>query len=180
MDPIKYIFEKLALTGKIARSQVALLEYDIVHITQKAIKGSTLADHLAYNPLLDYQPMKHDFPNEDILMLMGEPKQEKGWAMYFDGASNSLGHEEEADRKPWYYDIKQYLKNKEYSLGAIENNKKTLRRMAMGFLLNRDVLYKRSPNTTLLRCVDAKEAEEILEEVHEGTFGTHASGPIMA
>ncbi|RDY04695.1 hypothetical protein CR513_11564, partial [Mucuna pruriens] len=30
---------------------------------------------------------------------------------------------EEIDKKPWYYDIKQYLKNKDYPAGAIENNK---------------------------------------------------------
>jgi len=33
---------------------------------------------------------------------------------------------------------------------------------------------------TLLRCVDAKEAELILQEVHEGTFGTHMNGHSMA
>jgi len=47
MDPIKYIFEKLALTGRIARWQVLLSEFDIVYVTQKAIKGSALADYLA-------------------------------------------------------------------------------------------------------------------------------------
>ncbi|RDX62979.1 hypothetical protein CR513_58635, partial [Mucuna pruriens] len=72
--------------------KVALTEYDIVHVTQKSIKGSALADHLAHNPLVDYQPMKHDFLDEDILMLMAELEHEKGWAMYFDGASNAFGH----------------------------------------------------------------------------------------
>ncbi|RDY07596.1 hypothetical protein CR513_08272, partial [Mucuna pruriens] len=66
MDPIKYIFEKLALTGKIARWQVALSKYDIFHVTQKVINGSVLADYLAHNPLVDYQPMRHDFPDEDL------------------------------------------------------------------------------------------------------------------
>jgi len=33
---------------------------------------------------------------------------------------------------------------------------------------------------TLLRCVDAKEAELILQEVHEGTFRTHMNGHSMA
>jgi len=47
MDPIKYIFEKPTLTGRIARWQVLLSEFDIVYITQKAIKGSALADYLA-------------------------------------------------------------------------------------------------------------------------------------
>jgi len=43
MDPVKYIFEKSALTGRIARWQVLLSEFDIVYVTQKAIKGSALA-----------------------------------------------------------------------------------------------------------------------------------------
>ncbi|RDY11093.1 Retrovirus-related Pol polyprotein, partial [Mucuna pruriens] len=33
---------------------------------------------------------------------------------------------------------------------------------------------------TLLRCVDRQEAEQIIEEVHEGTFSTHASGHTLA
>jgi len=47
MDPVKYIFEKPALTEQIARWQVLLSELDIVYVTQKAIKGSALADYLA-------------------------------------------------------------------------------------------------------------------------------------
>jgi len=35
-------------------------------------------------------------------------------------------------------------------------------------------------NHVLLRCVNAKEAESILREVHEGTFGTHMNGHSMA
>ena len=47
MDPAKYIFEKLVLTRRIAWWQVLLLEFDIVYVTQKAIKGNALADYLA-------------------------------------------------------------------------------------------------------------------------------------
>src|ERR1044072_6322572 len=44
MDPIKYIFEKPALSGRIARWQMILTEYDIQYTSQKAIKGSVVAD----------------------------------------------------------------------------------------------------------------------------------------
>jgi len=54
-----------------------------------------------------------------------------------------------------------------------------LRRLTSKFVLNRDVLYKRNHNLVLLRCVDAKEVEPILKEVHEGTFGTHMNGHSM-
>ena len=46
MDLVKYIFDKPALTGWIARWQVWLTEFDIVYVAQKAIKGTALADYL--------------------------------------------------------------------------------------------------------------------------------------
>ena len=52
--------------------------------------------------------------------------------------------------------------------------------LAAGFFLSGSILYKRNNDMVLLRCVDAKEAERILVEVHEGSFGTHANGHAMA
>ena len=46
-----------------------LTEYDIQYTTQKAIKGSVLADHLAHQPMNDYEPMKFDFPDEEIMYI---------------------------------------------------------------------------------------------------------------
>ena len=66
MDPIKYIFEKPALTGRVARWQMILTEYDIQYTSQRAIKGSVLSNYLAHQPIEDYQPMKFEFPDEDI------------------------------------------------------------------------------------------------------------------
>ena len=69
MDPIKYIFEKPILTRRIARWQMLLSEYDIEYRSQKAIKGSVLADHLAHQPIEDYQSVQYDFHDEEILYL---------------------------------------------------------------------------------------------------------------
>ncbi|RDX78855.1 hypothetical protein CR513_40796, partial [Mucuna pruriens] len=44
------------------------------------------------------------------------------------------------------------------SPGAMENDKRTLRRLAVGFFLSGVILYKRSADLTLLRCVDDREA----------------------
>ena len=94
MDPVKYIFEKPALTGRIARWQVLLSEFDIVYVTQKAIKGSALANYLAQQPLNDYQPMHPEFPGEDMMAVFKEKLDEDKdkWIVWFDGASNVLGH----------------------------------------------------------------------------------------
>ncbi|XP_022751308.1 uncharacterized protein LOC111300005, partial [Durio zibethinus] len=92
LDPIKYIFEKPSLTGRIARWQVMLSEYDIIYVTQKAIKGSAIAEFLADRAVEDYEPMKLDFPDEDVMAIEENKPVEKSWRMYFDGAANALGH----------------------------------------------------------------------------------------
>ncbi|XP_019427126.1 PREDICTED: uncharacterized protein LOC109335449 [Lupinus angustifolius] len=52
--------------------------------------------------------------------------------------------EVEQDGKPWYYDIKVYIQKYEYPIGASKTDKRTLRRLVMGFSLDGDVLYKRN------------------------------------
>ena len=72
-----------------------LSEFDIVYVTQKTIKGSSLVDYLAQQPLNDYQPMHPEFPDEDIMALFKdklEEEDEDKWFVWFDGASNALGH----------------------------------------------------------------------------------------
>ena len=93
MDPIKYIFEKPYLSGRIARWQALLSQYDIIYMTQKAIKGSVIADMLADQPLDKQEHARLDFPDEDILaLLQGHRDSDEGvWIMRFDGALNALG-----------------------------------------------------------------------------------------
>ncbi|XP_060210436.1 uncharacterized protein LOC132637351 [Lycium barbarum] len=66
--------------------------------------------------------------------------------------------EVEPDGKPWYNDIKMYLEKQEYPEGVTSGKKKTLRMIANGFFLNKEVLYKRTLDLSLLRCVDAIKA----------------------
>jgi len=50
----------------------------------------------------------------------------------------------------------------------------------MNFYLYGEILYKKSSNMTLLRCLDEAEAENALREAHKGICSTHASGHMMA
>ncbi|XP_050899280.1 uncharacterized protein LOC127106031 [Lathyrus oleraceus] len=104
MDQIKYIFEKHVVTYRITRWQMLLIEYDIQYVTQKAIKKSVLSDYLARLPVEGYQPLKFEFPDEDIMFIRDfimpgfevSPKEgpEPGsrWTLMFDGASNARGY----------------------------------------------------------------------------------------
>ena len=48
--------------------------------------------------------------------------------------------------------------------------------MALNFFLNGEVLYKRTPDLGLLRCVDAAKAVRLIEQIHAGVCGTHMNG----
>ena len=91
MDPIKYIFEKPTLIGKISRWQMLLSKFDIVFVTRKAIKGQAIVDYLADHLINDPKLSKSLFPNMDVMAL--EPELESVepwcWKLYLDGVANS-------------------------------------------------------------------------------------------
>ncbi|RDX83624.1 Retrovirus-related Pol polyprotein from transposon 17.6, partial [Mucuna pruriens] len=92
-DPVKYIFEKPALTGRIARWQMALSEYDILYVSQTTIKGSALAEQLAYHPVTDSQPLSYEFLDETLTATIEDKERpDNEWTMWFDGASNVVGN----------------------------------------------------------------------------------------
>uniref|UniRef100_A0A2N9GXD9 Integrase catalytic domain-containing protein n=1 Tax=Fagus sylvatica TaxID=28930 RepID=A0A2N9GXD9_FAGSY len=259
MDPIKYIFEKPALTGKIARWQVLLSEFDILFVARKAIKGQAIADYLADYPseqlelnglqtnavgsgigavlvspkgqqtpiavklgfdctnnmteyeacivglqaalefgayelevfgdsllivsqtngewqardpkLIPYQryisrlvpkfkyvtftytPRAHNHfadalatlasliklvEGDDVRPLRIETRDIPAYCVCIEECMNV---EAEIDNKPWYYDIKRFIQDREYPPRATENEKKYIRRMAFQFFLSGEILH---------------------------------------
>ena len=59
-----------------------LSKYDIEYRTQKAIKESIFANYLAHRPIDDYQSIRFDFLDEDVMYLKAkdydEPLPEEG------------------------------------------------------------------------------------------------------
>ncbi|XP_077232198.1 uncharacterized protein LOC143867378 [Tasmannia lanceolata] len=90
MDPLKYLFEKPALTGRIARWLLLLSEFDITYVTQKSIKRRVVAEQLAEVPVEEVEYLKTEFPNEEIMTVEDEAPGTT-WSMYFDGAMNKQG-----------------------------------------------------------------------------------------
>ena len=60
------------------------------YVTQKSIKGQAIADHLATHPVPAYEPLKTDFPDEDLLFVTAE--EPNNWQMNFDGDFNDSGN----------------------------------------------------------------------------------------
>ena len=88
LDPLRYLFDRPVLTSRLMRWLVLLTEFDIQYVTQKSIKGSVLADHLASLPVTDGRVIDDDFPDEEIAGVTSL----SGWRMYFDGAANHSGY----------------------------------------------------------------------------------------
>ncbi|XP_012472314.1 uncharacterized protein LOC105789490 [Gossypium raimondii] len=97
-----------------------------------------------------------------------------------DSMTHCTGVKLRTNGKPWYVDIKQYLQYQQYSDFTLENDKQIIRRLAMGFFLDAEFLYKRGHDQTLLRCVDTEEANQIMKEIHNGICGAHNNGHMMA
>ncbi|XP_050919867.1 uncharacterized protein LOC127137453 [Lathyrus oleraceus] len=99
---------------------------------------------------------------------------------HLEESAHCLAIEAGPDDKPWFYEIKTFLEKRQYPEGISITDKKALRRLSSKFFLNGDVLYKRSYDSVLLRCMDRHEASTIIKSIHEGCEGVHAKGPAMA
>ena len=87
MDPLKYLFEKPAFSGRLSRWLILLAKFNLKYVDRKTIKGSVVSYFCFENPIVR-EDGKEYFLDEDILDV------ELGtWKMYFDGAVNQYGNE---------------------------------------------------------------------------------------
>ncbi|XP_074318431.1 uncharacterized protein LOC141655241 [Silene latifolia] len=88
MDPIKYLFEKPVLNGRISRWTFILSELDLKYGPLKVIKGRAVTDFLANNPTEETEVIDTwSFPDENEVHVENDI-----WDLYFDGASNYMGY----------------------------------------------------------------------------------------
>ena len=86
MDPLKYLFEKPALSKRLSRWLIPLAEFDLKYVAKKTIKGSIVSYFCAKNPV-EGKDGKEEFLDEGILDI-----ELGAWKMYFDGALNQYGN----------------------------------------------------------------------------------------
>ncbi|XP_058099778.1 uncharacterized protein LOC131244143 [Magnolia sinica] len=252
MDLLKCMFEKSALTSRIAKWQLLLSKFNITYVTQKAIKGQALVDHLAAHSLPDYQPLISTrisslsrekkkgrlqvFGDTQLIIKQtnGEwrTKDEKliAYHIYLENLTEEFDEvtfsympraknqftdtlasmleipkgiseweltvelqevpaffflqidEAEASpcNQPWYADIREYLEHQKYHKGVASTDRRTIQRLTAQFKITGGILYKRSFNQVLLRCVDETEAAKIMSEIHEGLCSPHMNGHMIA
>ena len=75
MDPLKYLFEKPALSGGLSRWLILLAKFDLKYLARKTIKGSIVSDFYAENPIEG-----EDGKEDSLDVELGT------WKFYFDRA----------------------------------------------------------------------------------------------
>ncbi|XP_060200598.1 uncharacterized protein LOC132628857 [Lycium barbarum] len=86
-NPIKFVMSKPVLSDRLARWYLQFQQFEIVYISQKAVKGQVLADFLANHPIPDDWELSDELPDEDSMLVEIQPP----WKMYFDGAAHCEG-----------------------------------------------------------------------------------------
>ena len=80
----------------------------------------------------------------------------------------------------WYSKILLYLKYGTYPKSTEKNDQLTIRRLSINYITCGERLYRRSYYEIHLLCVAAKETQQIIEEVHESSYGTHMNAHMMS
>ncbi|RVW92749.1 Transposon Ty3-I Gag-Pol polyprotein [Vitis vinifera] len=75
----RYCLALARLVGRLMRWLVLLTEFDIHYVTQKSIRWSIVADHLASLPVSDARAIDDDFPDEDVAAVTSL----SGWRISF-------------------------------------------------------------------------------------------------
>ena len=88
--------------------------------------------------------------------------------------------EEKNGEGEWYSDILQYLKDGTYPKSTNKNNQLTIWRLSTNYIIYGERLYKRSYDGIHLLCVIAKEAQQIIKELHKLSYGPHMNAHMLS
>ncbi|XP_070035905.1 uncharacterized protein [Nicotiana tomentosiformis] len=86
-NPIKFVMSKHVLSDRLPRWYLQFQQFEIVYISQKAIKGQALADFLADHHIPDDWELTDELPDKDAMVIEVQPP----WKMYFDGVAHRGG-----------------------------------------------------------------------------------------
>ncbi|KAM2893649.1 hypothetical protein FF1_008976 [Malus domestica] len=103
-DVIRYMLTRPIVKGQIRKWTMALSEFSLQYVPQKAVKGQALADFLAQ------YPSPYGFGDIDVEIGMVETR-DNYWMMYFDGSSISSSAGvgiviQSPNHNRWYFSLK--------------------------------------------------------------------------
>ncbi|XP_070036194.1 uncharacterized protein [Nicotiana tomentosiformis] len=73
VNPIKFVMSKPIFSDRLVRWYLQFQQFEILYISQKAVKGQALADLLAYHPIPDDWELTDELPYEDTMVVEVQP-----------------------------------------------------------------------------------------------------------
>ena len=111
---------------------------------------------------------------DDARPIVMEQKEEPAYCMTIEEDNENNGEDE------WYSNILQYLKDGTYLMSVDKNDQLIIRRLSTNYIICGERLYRRSYDGIHLLYVTAKEAQQIIEEVHESSYGPHMNAHMLS
>ena len=116
-----------------------------------------------------------DGPKEDEAKpIVVEQKEEPAYCMKIEEDEEKNGERE------LYSNILRYLKDRTYLKSADKNDQLTIQRLSTKYIICSDRLYRRLYDGIHFLYVTAKEAQQIIEEVLESSYGPHMNAHMLS
>ncbi|GJU70804.1 reverse transcriptase domain-containing protein [Tanacetum coccineum] len=150
----KYLFNKKDAKARLLRWVLLLQEFDFKVIDTKGAENYA-ADHLSrlenpYENIFDPKEITETFPLETLSVLTSKDQS-----------------------TPWFADFANYHAGKFIKKGMSTQEKNKFFKDVKHYFWDDPFLFKTCADQIIRRCVDGKEALEILEACHSGPTGGH-------
>ncbi|GJS65179.1 reverse transcriptase domain-containing protein [Tanacetum coccineum] len=151
---LKYLFNKKDAKARLLRWVLLLQEFDFKVIDTKGAENYA-ADHLSrlenpYENVFDPKEITETFPLETLNVLTSKDQS-----------------------TPWFADFANYHAGKFIKKGMSTQEKNKFFKDVKHYFWDDPFLFKTCADQIIRRCVDGKEALEILEACHSGPTGGH-------
>ncbi|GJT07527.1 reverse transcriptase domain-containing protein [Tanacetum coccineum] len=151
---LKYLFNKKDAKARLLRWVLLLQEFDFKVIDTKGAENYA-ADHLSrlenpYENVFDPKEITETFPLETLSVLTSKDQS-----------------------TPWFADFANYHAGKFIKKGMSTQEKNKFFKDVKHYFWDDPFLFKTCADQIIRRCVDGKEALEILEACHSGPTGGH-------
>ncbi|GJU84301.1 reverse transcriptase domain-containing protein [Tanacetum coccineum] len=151
---LKYLFNKKDAKARLLRWVLLLQEFDFKVIDTKGAENYA-ADHLSrlenpYENIFDPKEITETFPLETLSVLISKDQS-----------------------TPWFADFANYHAGKFIKKGMSTQEKNKFFKDVKHYFWDDPFLFKTCADQIIRRCVDGKEAFEILEACHSGPTGGH-------
>ncbi|RVW88841.1 hypothetical protein CK203_034710 [Vitis vinifera] len=198
LDPLRYLFDKPALTGRLMRWLVILSEFDIQYVSQKSIKRSIVANHLVSLSISEGKIVDDDFSNEEFVAMTSLSDRhpitnnivEYEACILVVRRFDDLRYTHLPRAQNQFVDALATLASsvdiptdvviRPLLIESRGRHNQGSEGIEAVFMICGETLCRRSVDCMLLLCLNRASTDRVMREVHAGACGPHMGGHMLA